>query len=75
MKVRFYSFSKRNKSTKQVADNATYRELDLHLKDGCSMLRPVFLLQTVDPSSYNYFYVVPWDRYYFISNIDFYEGM
>lgn len=75
MKVRFYSFSKRNKSTKTVASNTPYRELDLQLKDGCSMLRPVFLLQTVDPSSYNYFYVVPWDRYYFISNIDFYEGM
>ena len=75
MKVRFYSFSKRNKSTKQVANNATYREENLQLKDDCSMLRPVFLLQTVDPSAYNYFYVVPWDRYYFISNIDYYEGM
>lgn len=75
MKVRFYSFSKRNKSTKQVASNTPYRELDLKLKDGCSMLRPVFLLQTVDPSAYNYFYVVPWDRYYFIANVDFYEGM
>ena len=74
MKVRFYSFSKRNKSTKTVSNNAQYTELDLILKDACSMLRPVFLLQT-DPSSYNYFYVVPWDRYYFISNIDFYEGM
>lgn len=75
MKVRFYSFSKRNKSTKQVPNTATYTELDITLKDGCNLIRPTFLVQGFNPEGYNYFYVVRWNRYYFIANIEFYEGM
>ena len=69
MKVRFYSFSKRNKSTKIPANTDSYIEKDLELKDATSVLAPVFLMQTLDPLQYNYAYVPNWDRYYFINDI------
>ena len=67
MKVRFYSFSKRNKSTKQPTGD--YLEKELQLKDATSVINPVFLVQTFSPLSYNYAYVVEWERYYFITDV------
>lgn len=64
MKVRFYNFSKREKSTSIVSDSGD--ELEILLKDSCDIEHPVFLCQS-SVSAYNYFYVPSWNRYYFIS--------
>lgn len=74
MKVRFYQFSKRNKSTK-LPENVTYVEKDVVLKDKTSVIHPVLLLQTFNAAAYNYFYIVEWNRYYFISDAVFVEQM
>ena len=73
MKVRFYQFSKRNKSTK--VPTGTYVEKDVVLKDNTSVIHPVLLLQTFNAAAYNYFYIVDWNRYYFISDAVFVEQM
>lgn len=75
MKVRFYQFAKRNKSTKVPDSNASYQELDCTLKDYTSMLKPVFLIQTLNPAAYCYMYVPNWNRYYFITDVTFNDGM
>lgn len=74
MKVRFYQFSKRNKSTK-LPENVTYVEKDCVLKDKTSVTHPVLLLQTFNAAAYNYFYIPDWNRYYFISDAMFVENM
>lgn len=74
MKVRFYQFSKRNKSTK-LPDNVQYEEKDIVLKDKTSVTKPILLLQTFNAAAYNYFYIVDWNRYYFISDAQFIENM
>lgn len=68
MKVRFYQFSKRNKSTKVPAGTDQYLEVDAFLKDNTSVVHPTLLLQTFNAAAYNYFYIPSWNRYYFISD-------
>lgn len=66
MKVRFYQFSKRNKSTK--LPDVTYVEKECYLKDGASLIHPTLLLQTFEAAAYNYIHIPKWNRYYFISD-------
>ena len=67
MKVLFYSFAKRNKSTARPTDPNPI-ELDVNLKDGTNITKPVLLLQTLDNIwNCNYAYIAKWNRYYFIS--------
>lgn len=73
MKVRFYSFAKRKRSTLQPT--GSYVEKDFNLKSGCSMSSPTFECQTFNPAAYNYFYVPDWDRYYFRTDVGFIDGM
>lgn len=68
MKVRFYQFSKRNKSTKLPDVAATYEEKECYLKDSTSVTHPTLLLQTFEAAAYNYIYIPKWNRYYFISD-------
>lgn len=51
MQATFYSFSKRKNSTAVPTDAGT--ELEIKLKNGCSFLSPVFLLQA-ETFAYNY---------------------
>lgn len=74
MKVRFYNFAKRTKETLQPT-SASYTEKDLILKEGCNVVEPIFLTQTFIVGAYNYAYVLDWNRYYFISDSKFIEGM
>ena len=64
MKVRFYNFSKKEKSTGIVS--GSWDEIDVLLKDSCNIEFPVFLCD-VNVAAYNYFYIPSWNRYYFIS--------
>lgn len=66
MKVRFYQFSKRNKST--AVPSGTYQEVDCQLKEATSITNPTLLLQTFTAYNYNYAYVPDWNRYYFIAD-------
>ena len=75
MKVRFYHFSKRNKSTKQPAGTDSYQEKEVALKDKCSITAPVLLCQTENVAAYNYAYIPSWNRYYFVSEAASVENM
>lgn len=69
MKLKYYSFSKRKNSTKQPTGGT---EIDVVLKEPCSMLSPVFKTFT-DVKAATYVYVSEWDRYYFVDDIT-YDG-
>jgi len=73
MKIRFYQFAKRNKSS--LITTGAYHEVDCQLKDATSVMTPVILLQTFIPFNFNYCYIPNWDRYYFISDSQSIEGM
>lgn len=75
MKVRFYHFSKRNKSTVQPAATDSYSEKDVAIKDKCSITHPVLLCQTENVAAYNYVYIPSWNRFYFISEAASVENM
>lgn len=67
-KVKLYTFSKRDNSTKKPALTAG-TEFDCVLKSGSGILRPTLTFDfgiTSDPSQYNYAYIAAFDRYYFI---------
>lgn len=74
MEVRFYQFSKRNKSTKQPT-NVAYHSLDCQLKESTSVVNPTFLIQSFVAEAFNYAYIPKWNRYYFISDVRSYESM
>ena len=74
MEIKIYSFSKRDKSTKQpIVEGST--TIYVQLKDECTITRPVFKVQNVQPVSANYIYVPKWDRYYFVNEQTSVEGM
>jgi hypothetical protein len=73
MQVRFYHFSKRNKSTK--VPTVTYTAVNCFLKEGTSLTAPVILIQTFNAAEYNYCYIPDFRRYYFISNSMYVERM
>lgn len=64
MNVRLYkTFRKRVKST-LIPSNHPYTNMDIQLKDRCSVEYPVFIF-SFDPFEINYIYVEKWERYYF----------
>lgn len=75
MKVHFYQFSKRNKSTKVPLNTDTYTEVDVALKEGTSIIKPILLVQTFNACTYNYVHINDWNRYYFISDAKYVDGM
>lgn len=72
MTARFYSLDKRNKSTKVPTGN--YLEKGIYLKDATTVIRPVIIVQSFDPTGYNYVHLVNWNRYYFISDWMYVKG-
>ena len=66
MKITYWSgFSKRKNSTKQPTSGT---EVDVVLKDNCSILNPIFDTTTV-PDTVTYIYVSDFGRYYFVSDV------
>lgn len=65
MQAVFYSFSKRKNSTAAPSDSG--RSYEITLKNGCSYLRPIFLLSADD---FNYNYCEFNGRYYWVSDIN-----
>lgn len=64
MQAIFYSFSKRKNSTAVPAEPGT--ELEIKLKNGCSFLSPVFLLQA---ETFNYNFCKFDSRYYWVNDV------
>lgn len=60
----YYTFSKRHKSTLQPTSGA---DIDIILKDGCSLTKPVFLLEFSGRPVFNY--VGYEGRFYFVTDI------
>lgn len=72
MKIYLYSYSKKNKSTRIVT--ATPAEVDVEIKDNCTVENPLLLFD-FEPTSYNYCYIPVWDRYYFIASWKYVVGV
>ena len=72
MIARFYRLSKRNKST--MVPSGSYTEKPIYLKDATTVIRPTIIMQTIDATSYNYVYLVNWNRYYFIADWMYIKG-
>ena len=62
--LNYYTFSKRHKSTKQPTGGSS---IDVQLKDGTSLVSPVFLLNWSGVPSFNY--VGFEGRYYYVNDI------
>ena len=64
MQVTFFRFNKGRNDTKQPTGGT---ELDVRLKEDCSILKPVLILST--PSwEWNYFLIPSFGRYYFVTD-------
>lgn len=73
MTVRFYQFNKKINSTKQPGDSGmTY---DVKLKDSSSILHPTFICSFTSAPSYNYCYVAIYNRYYYLVDWTYYQGL
>ncbi len=72
-----YTFSKRRNSTATPA-SSTGTPFTISLKDPCSVIRPEILLvapATPSPAGFNYAYMEIFDRYYYITDWQFIEGI
>jgi len=71
-KVHFFRANKRPNSTRVYAPSAAALTIDCTLKDNCSIVNPVILVNpasvAVLPETLNYCYIVPWNRYYYIND-------
>lgn len=72
----YYSFSKRDNSTKQPAQSAA-TEYDCILKAGSGMMKPVlsFNFGTTTAPGFNYAYIPAFGRYYFIEEWYFEDAL
>lgn len=61
----FYTFSKRKNSTAVPSGGSSK---NIYIKDPSSVLSPQILIETSNPTAYNYCYIPTFDRYYFISD-------
>ena len=82
MLVNFFNFNKRENSTKQPRPSAAELQLtSVQLKDECSFLNPVLLISPnvsgtlFSPSLYNYVSIPYWQRYYFINDWTWKNGV
>ena len=65
--VNFYSFTKRDNSTKRPTGGAALSAA-CDFKDDCGVIHPTLrIVGTGNPSAYNYAYIPAFGRYYFIS--------
>ena len=78
-KVHFFRANKRPNSTKIYAPTSAALTIDCTLKDNCSLVNPVILVNpsniAVQPETLNYCYIVPWNRYYYINDWVWYNGL
>ena len=74
LNIKFWTFSKKNNSTKIPAGNWT--EFSCELKDDCNMLAPVIRLRSPAVTlTWNYCYIPGFGRYYFINDWKWIGGL
>lgn len=73
MQVDFYRFSKKSNSTKRPTSSAYSATYDCVLKDGCSIMSPVIMLEAglVNRPNFNYAHIDAFGRWYFITDWTF----
>ena len=81
MFVQLYKFAKRENSTAEpLPGDLTRLDLTVQLKEECSMVRPVLILSRgivtgFNPNMYNYAVIPVWQRYYFIRDWQWLNGV
>ena len=82
MLVTLFNFSKRENSTKQIRPtDLSAKQLQVQLKDECNLTNPVLLVSpnllsgTFSPTAFNYASIPYWERYYFIKNWTYKNGV
>lgn len=73
MEVKFFSFSKRINSTRRPDTTKPRFTADCQLKEPCSVMSPVLILSRIYGAA-TYAYIPVWDRYYFITDVNFLTG-
>lgn len=73
MEVRFWHFSKKVNSTAQPQTNPRLT-VNCQLKEPSGVLNPTLIVKSSEWSDMDYAYCVPWNRYYFISDVTFMNG-
>lgn len=74
MIVRMTNLSKRVNSTLQPNDNQ-FTNVSCVLKDSCSVFRPTLVFSRFNIGHrYNYVYIPDFERYYFVTNIEYYDA-
>lgn len=74
--VNLYTFAKKVNSTGRPASSPL--SVDCVLKDSCSIIYPVIGLDkglTWNPAAYNYAYISAFNRYYYVNDWSFAEGL
>lgn len=72
MDVVFYTFAKRDNSTKRPAGGTTFNCV---LKDSSGVLSPQIEISTTgNPRSYNYAYIPDFGRYYYVAEWTYFRG-
>ena len=78
-KVKLYtSFFKQMNSTKTPGVNDTFTEFDCVLKDASGIMAPVLgidITPSGNPATYNYGYIATFNRYYFVKEWQWNEGL
>ena len=68
----FYSFNKKQNSTKQPGSGISSKTLSVVLKDNCSVVNPILRVHSTtsnwNPSDYNYCYINTFARYYWVND-------
>lgn len=73
MNVVFYTFAKKENSTKRPEGGTTFNCV---LKDSSGVLSPVIELSSAEnPSVYNYAYIESFGRYYYVSEWNYFRGV
>ena len=70
--INFYTFSKKENSTKRPTGAGTV--LSCNIKSRSSIVNPFIELKT-NPTAFNYCYIPSFNRYYYISDITFDSGL
>ena len=71
--VNFYSFPKKNNSTKRP--NSIESSFNCDIRNISNILNPQIELKHSNPSNFNYCYIPIFSRYYFISNWTWNQGL
>lgn len=75
MQISLYNFAKKSNSTARPGSTALVATVNANIKDNCSLINPVLLLD-YDQNNFNYIYMTGFGgRYYFVDDIVLNHGL